>query len=84
MTAAVDIYFQVWLAFTGVLALVLALHGNPTGRLFAPWIGLAGQPAWIYVALHTHQIGVLLVTLAYTGVWISGCVRSLRTTARKP
>lgn len=75
----VDHLIQAWILFTGVTALLLTIHGNELGRILAPFIGLAGQPAWVWSAYQADQMGILLVTGAYTLVWLSGCVKSIRT-----
>ena len=69
-------FVQVWIASTGLLAISLLQFGGPTARRWAPFVGLAGQPAWLLHAAESQALGVMLVTAAYTVVWLLGCVSS--------
>jgi hypothetical protein len=68
---------QIMIAVCGLTALVLLTFGNQTSRMIAPVFGLAGQPFWVMSALDSHQLGVLVVTLAYTLVWIGSALRTV-------
>lgn len=69
---------QIWIAASGLAAIALLQFGTPRARRWAPFIGLAGQPAWIWHAIDAHAVGVLVVSVAYTVVWLAGCVREAR------
>lgn len=68
---------QAAIACTGLVALALLTFGGRRARLIAPWFGLASQPFWILAAIHAHQPGILIVSSAYTLVWVASCVKSL-------
>ena len=72
------IALQIWIAASGLAAIALLQFGSPRARRWAPFIGLAGQPAWLWYAIDAHAPGVLVVSAAYTVVWLAGCVRELR------
>jgi len=74
---------QVAIAFTGLVALLLLTFGGKTARLVAPVFGLAGQPFWLLSAIESNQLGVLVVTLAYTMVWLGSALRSILTLRRQ-
>lgn len=63
---------QVFIVRFGLSAIWLANEKNERRRRWAPVCGLLGQPAWIAAALDSHQIGVLLINIAYTFVWARG------------
>lgn len=69
---------QLWIAATGLLAIVLLQSDNRAARRIAPFVGLAGQPAWIAFTYQADAIGALVLTLGYTLVWMGGCVKVLR------
>ena len=75
---AVDIASQVLIAIFGVGALFMQYSASATLRRYAPLVGLAGQPAWIYVAYTEAKWGMLVVTLLYTGGWLKGTLRNIR------
>lgn len=72
---------QAWILLSGLTALLMLQLGSARVRRWAPFVGLAGQPAWLWFAVDTHAAGVLGVTLAYTAVWVIGCVKAWRTVA---
>lgn len=72
------VLLQLYIAATGLAAIVLLQWGGERARRWAPFIGLAGQPAWLWFALRSDAAGVGLVSLAYTLVWAAGCVREAR------
>lgn len=75
---AVDIASQVLIAIFGVGALFMQYSASVTLRRYAPLVGLAGQPAWIYVAYTEAKWGMLVVTLLYTVGWLKGTLRNIR------
>lgn len=68
---------QIMIAATGLIALTLLTFGGRRARLIAPWFGLASQPFWIMAAIQAHQLGILVVSGAYSLVWLASCIRSL-------
>ena len=69
---------QIAIAVFGVGALFLQYSNSEKLRRLAPWVGLAGQPAWIYTAYSTQQWGMLFVTLLYTVGWARGAIKNIR------
>lgn len=57
---------QFWLPATGLPTLYFTSKKSK----WAPFFGLLGQPAWIYAAAYTRQWGLLILTIAYMGMWI--------------
>lgn len=62
---------QLWIVLTGVFAVFLT-QCAPRLQRFACLFGMAGQPAWIYAALQSRQLGVLIVSALYTLAWGKG------------
>lgn len=69
---------QLWIAITGVVAVALLQFGSERARAAAPFVGLAGQPAWIAHAMQADALGVAVVVAAYTVLWMVGCVATIR------
>lgn len=65
---------QFALAAFGLTALFMATGMNPRARRWAPIIGLCGQPAWCIFAVSVDAWGLLVLSLAYTLVYIRGAV----------
>jgi hypothetical protein len=63
---------QFALAFFGLTALYMATGTNASARRWAPIVGLCGQPAWLYFAYEVSAWGLMLLSLAYTLVYIRG------------
>lgn len=63
---------QLALALCGLTAMWLSMGHNPRGRRWAPLIGLAGQPFWIAFALQTSAYGLLVLSVAYSLVYVRG------------
>lgn len=66
---------QFALAGLGLTALTLAMGTNPTGRKFAPLVGLAGQPFWFAATIPAGQWGMVALCAAYTAVYAWGVWR---------
>lgn len=79
MTTA-DIVSQALIALFGVGALFMQYSESSALRRYAPLVGLAGQPAWIYVAYTEAKWGMLVVTMLYTVGWLKGTLRNIRVT----
>lgn len=69
---------QGWILVTGLGAIALLQFGGRRLQRWAPFIGLAGQPAWLWTAVDAQAVGVGVVSAAYTVVWALGCVKELR------
>lgn len=76
--ATMDALVQLAIVLFGVGALFLQYADCPRQRHLAPWLGLAGQPAWIYAAYTSHQWGMLFVTVAYTVGWMRGIWKNIQ------
>lgn len=63
---------QLLIAIFGLTSISLAMGHNPTGRKWAPVIGLAGQPFWLLFAIDSKAWGLLALVLAYTAVYLRG------------
>jgi hypothetical protein len=63
---------QVGIALTGVTAIFLSQSKHERLRKFACLFGMAGQPFWIYSAIHAEQWGILTLTALYTLAWAKG------------
>jgi hypothetical protein len=63
---------QFALAFFGLSALFMATGHNATARRWAPIVGLYGQPFWCYFAVTSEAWGLLVLSLAYTAVYLRG------------
>lgn len=69
---------QAWITLTGLGAIALLQFGGERARRWAPFVGLAGQPAWLWHAAESQAVGIGVVSAAYTVVWLAGCVREVR------
>lgn len=65
---------QLFIAVFGLAALALALSEKEAQRNRAPFVGLCGQPFWLYVTGSTHQWGMLAISLAYTALYLHAVV----------
>lgn len=63
---------QLALAFFGLTAMWLAMGRNARGRRWAPLVGLCGQPFWMWFAHGAQAWGLLVLSLAYTAVYVRG------------
>jgi hypothetical protein len=54
---------------------VFLSQGSERARKWAPYVGLASQPFWVWSALSARQWGVLVVTIIYTAAWARGIWR---------
>lgn len=73
-----DALIQFWLAGCGLVALWLATDWRPSWRRAAPVVGLCGQPAWLWFAWDAQAFGLLLLSLAYTVVYLRAAVIQYR------
>jgi hypothetical protein len=63
---------QLALAFFGLSAMWLSMGHNPLGRKWAPVVGLAGQPFWLWFSVSANAWGLFALSLAYTAVYVRG------------
>ena len=64
---------QLILAACGLTALYLATcTESQTLRRWAPVVGLAGQPAWLWFAAGAQAWGLFLLSLVYSAVYARG------------
>ena len=63
---------QLALAIFGLSAMFMAMGNNPRARRWAPIVGLCGQPFWIAFAIGTQSWGLLVLSLAYSAVYVRG------------
>jgi len=63
---------QFGLAFFGLAAMWLATGHSARGVRWAPIIGLCGQPFWVWFAISASAWGLLVLSVAYTGVYARG------------
>ena len=63
---------QLALAVFGLSAMFMAMGNNPRARRWAPIVGLCGQPFWIAFAISTQAWGLLVLSLAYSAVYVRG------------
>lgn len=61
----------------GVVSIWLSQSPAVRSRRWAPIIGLAAQPAWLYASIKAEQYGIATLSLVYAAGWIRG-VRTLR------
>lgn len=65
---------QLALAFFGLAALWMSQGDNLQARRWAPVVGMLGQPFWIVFAIDAGAWGLLLLSLAYTVVYVRGAM----------
>jgi len=63
---------QLMIAAFGLTAIWLAMGNWLPGRKWAPVIGLCGQPFWLFFAFQAGGWGILILTTAYTLVYVRG------------
>lgn len=63
---------QIAIAVFGVSAVWLSQDHRPHWRRWAPIMGLAGQPAWLYATYTAEQWGIFALCGVYTAAWARG------------
>lgn len=63
---------QLFIAVFGLTAICFAMGNDPALRMWAPFIGLAGQPFWCYFAWKTKAWGLAVLVAAYSGAYTWG------------
>jgi hypothetical protein len=64
-----DIFSQLMIFVTGVMAVFLAGSTSPQTRVYAGWFGMAGEPFWFATAYLNQQWGILLLVIVYAIGW---------------
>ena len=63
---------QVFIAFTGVIAIFLSQSLDSKLRKFSSIFGLCGQPFWFYTSYKHNQWGIFILCFFYTYSWATG------------
>lgn len=63
---------QIFIAFTGVIAIYLTQQKNDNIKKYACLFGMAGQPFWFYSAYTSEQWGIFTLCVFYTYSWWVG------------
>lgn len=63
---------QIVIALCGVSSLWLSQSPEFNARRWAPIIGLAAQPAWLYASVIAEQWGIAALSLVYAAGWARG------------
>ena len=69
---------QALILTSGAVAIWLAGDDRPGWRAAAPFVGVAGQPFWLWATWDAGQWGMLGLSIAYTLAWGRGVVGVLR------
>lgn len=60
---------QIFIAFTGVIAIYLTQQSNNAIKKYASVFGLIGQPFWFYSAFVAEQWGIFILCFFYAYAW---------------
>ncbi|MBA3622883.1 MAG: hypothetical protein H0W48_00130 [Methylibium sp.] len=63
---------QFALAFFSLAALYMATGTNPRAHRWAPIVGLLSQPFWLIFSASAEAWGLLVLSIAYTVVYLRG------------
>jgi hypothetical protein len=63
---------QLVIVVCGTTSIWLSQSPTLRWRRMAPWIGLAGQPAWMWATWHAEQWGIFALSFVYAAGWIRG------------
>jgi hypothetical protein len=63
---------QVVIAICGIASIWLSQSPAVRSRRWAPIIGLAAQPAWLYATWQTEQWGMFALSVVYAAGWMRG------------
>ena len=70
---------QYFIALFGLSAVYMSMVSESAfARTWAPVVGLAGQPFWLYATATTQQWGMFALCCAYTAIYIKGSLRVFR------
>jgi len=67
-----NMIIQIYIFITEAVAMWLTQQHREHWRKYAPIIGLAGEPAWIYSSYASEQWGIFGLSLIYTYIWAIG------------
>ena len=62
---------------TGAIAILFTQLDKDILNQLAPFIGLAGQPFWLYETYSKRQLGMFSLSVFYTGAWCVGVYNNL-------
>jgi hypothetical protein len=63
---------QIVIVLCGVSSIWLSQSPDFESRKWAPIIGLAAQPFWMYASWIAEQYGIFALSLVYAAGWIRG------------
>jgi len=63
---------QIFIAFTGIIAIWLTQQKNEDWKRYACLFGLASQPFWFYATWKAQQWGIFGLSFIYTLNWLMG------------
>lgn len=68
---------QALILFSAAGAITLIVLSTKHGLAYriGCWIGVLGQPFWLYETLRADQFGMFVVSLWFTGVYLVGALR---------
>jgi len=69
-----DTAAQLVIGLLGVVAVFLSQDPRSSRRRWAPVLGLAAQPFWLYTTWRAHQYGIFALSFFYTFSWARGFV----------
>lgn len=70
---------QIFIALFGLSAVYMAMVSESTAaRRWAPVVGLAGQPFWLYATGSEGQWGMFALCCAYTVIYLRGAWKAFR------
>jgi nicotinamide riboside transporter PnuC len=72
------VFIQLIIGLLGTLAILLTIQGEKAGC----YIGLLGQPFWIWMSITNKLWGVLVVSVAYLCVFIYGILKEQNETTK--
>lgn len=71
---------QYFIALFGLSAVYMSMVSrSQTARLWAPVVGLCGQPFWLYATGSAEQWGMFGLCAAYTAIYAKGAWQTYRT-----
>jgi len=73
---------QIWIFATGAASIWLLSTTTGARHHAGCWIGLAGQPAWIFTTLQHFQWGVFLLSVVFSCSYLRGIVQHRRTSSK--
>lgn len=78
------VLLQLVLAVCGLSALWMATGTSPVLRKWSCAVGLLGQPAWLAYAWSTQGWGLMVLSAAYSFVYLRGLLVALDWWGKKP